>query len=555
MRWTASSRRTTQAAWGDVREKEVFQALLNDEEAVIKDLEKSYARALRDIETKIKILQADEMTQSKIYQVQYQKALKAQIEGIMEKLHGDNYTSVQQYLNECYKKSFVGTMYALHGQGMPVLAPIDKDAAVRAVMLDSHISGSLYEAMGVDTKKLKQAIRREISTGISTGASYDDIARNLRFATNAPLARTKTIVRTEGHRVQQASAADARNEAKKQGCDVLKQWDSTLDGNTRPTHRELDGQIRETDEPFEVDGKKADRPGEFGRPEEDINCRCVALTRARWGLDESELQTMKDRAKFFELDKTKNFQEFSEKYLKIPEKTDTIAAGVLPQPIESTEKHYKELLDSLKQISSNGNLVYNPVMNQSNALSESEIISALAGGDRTSGSCASVGLAYIGQKQGWNVLDFRDGESRRFFASSYNLRTLSMADGLKVLRAEGASSITVGNRLLKMCENGKEYYLSVGRHAAIVRKTDDGILQYLELQSSSRSGWINFNGNPRYTLKNRFGCSQTSGSSANYDFMIDLDDSDFETDDFRSLLGYINTTENEQRKGSNGTIK
>lgn len=537
------------------REKEVFQALLNDEEAVIKDLEKSYARALRDIETKIKILQADEMTQSKIYQVQYQKALKAQIEGIMEKLHGDNYTSVQQYLNECYKKSFVGTMYALHGQGMPVLAPIDKDAAVRAVMLDSHISGSLYEAMGVDTKKLKQAIRREISTGISTGASYDDIARNLRFATNAPLARTKTIVRTEGHRVQQASAADARNEAKKQGCDVLKQWDSTLDGNTRPTHRELDGQIRETDEPFEVDGKKADRPGEFGRPEEDINCRCVALTRARWGLDESELQTMKDRAKFFELDKTKNFQEFSEKYLKIPEKTDTIAAGVLPQPIESTEKHYKELLDSLKQISSNGNLVYNPVMNQSNALSESEIISALAGGDRTSGSCASVGLAYIGQKQGWNVLDFRDGESRRFFASSYNLRTLSMADGLKVLRAEGASSITVGNRLLKMCENGKEYYLSVGRHAAIVRKTDDGILQYLELQSSSRSGWINFNGNPRYTLKNRFGCSQTSGSSANYDFMIDLDDSDFETDDFRSLLGYINTTENEQRKGSNGTIK
>lgn len=537
------------------REKEVFQALLNDEEAVIKDLEKSYARALRDIETKIKILQADEMTQSKIYQVQYQKALKAQIEGIMEKLHGDNYTSVQQYLNECYKKSFVGTMYALHGQGMPVLAPIDQDAAVHAVMLDSHISGSLYEAMGVDTKKLKQAIRREISTGISTGASYDDIARNLRFATNAPLARTKTIVRTEGHRVQQASAADARNEAKKQGCDVLKQWDSTLDGNTRPTHRELDGQIRETDEPFEVDGKKADRPGEFGRPEEDINCRCVALTRARWGLDETELETMKDRAKFFGLDKTKNFQEFSEKYLKIPEKTDTIAAGVLPQPIESNEKHYKELLDSLKQISSNGNLVYNPVMNHSNALSESEIISALAGGDRTSGSCASVGLAYIGQKQGWNVLDFRDGESRRFFASSYNLRTLSMADGLKVLRAEGASSITVGNRLLKMCENGKEYYLSVGRHAAIVRKTDDGILQYLELQSSSRSGWINFNGNPRYTLKNRFGCSQTSGSSEKYDFMIDLDDSDFETDDFKSLLGYINTAENEQRKGSNGTIK
>lgn len=298
------------------REKEVLQTFLDDEDAAIKDLEKSYARALRDIETRIKILQADEMTQSKIYQVQYQQALKAQIEGIVEKLHSDNYTSVQRYLDECYKKGFVGTMYSLHGQGMPILAPIDQRAAFRAVMLDSRLSTNLYTAIGIDTSKLKQEIRREISVGISSGASYDEIARNLRFATNAPLSRTKTIVRTEGHRVQQASAAEARNEAKRQGCDVLKQWDSTLDANTRPTHRALDGQIRETDEPFEADGKKADRPGEFGRPEEDCNCRCVALTRAKWALDADELQTMKERAAFFGLDKTENFREFEEKYLK-----------------------------------------------------------------------------------------------------------------------------------------------------------------------------------------------------------------------------------------------
>lgn len=77
----------------------------------------------------------------------------------------------------------------------------------------------------------------------------------------------------------------------------------------------IDGQIREVGEPFEIDGKKAEYPGAFGRPEEDCNCRCVALTRARWGLDEAELQTMKERAKFFGLDKTENFKEFEEKYL------------------------------------------------------------------------------------------------------------------------------------------------------------------------------------------------------------------------------------------------
>ena len=323
------------------REKEVFEKLLTDEESVIKELEKSFQRALQDIETKIKILQADEMTQSKIYQIQYQRALKAQIEGIVEKLHGDNFTSIQQYLNECYTNAFVGTMYALHGQGMPILAPIDQDAAVRAVMTDSKISEGLYEALGVDSKALKKSIQREISVGLSSGATYAEITRNISFATGAPLSRAKTIVRTEGHRVQQASSADARDAAKAQGCSVVKQWDSTLDGKTRDTHRALDGQIRETDKPFESSsGRKARYPGDFGDPAEDCNCRCVALTRATWDLDESELKTLKDRAAFFGLDKTDSFKDFEKKYLKAAQTVDKsgksgiIEAGNLAIPMQ-----------------------------------------------------------------------------------------------------------------------------------------------------------------------------------------------------------------------------
>lgn len=89
-------------------------------------------------------------------------------------------------------------------------------------------------------------------------------------------------------------------------------WKSSLWGKSG----RIDGQIREVGEPFEIDGKKAEYPGEFGRPEEDCNCRCVALTRAKWALDADELQTMKDRAKFFGLDKAEGFREFEEKYLK-----------------------------------------------------------------------------------------------------------------------------------------------------------------------------------------------------------------------------------------------
>ena len=127
--------------------------------------------------------------------------------------------------------------------------------------------------------------------------------------------------------------------------------------------------------------------------------------------------------------------------------------------------------------------------------------------------------------------------------------------GMKTLKAEGASAMTVGKRLLKQCEPGKEYYLAVGRHASIVRKTNEGVLQYLELQSRNNSGWTDFNGNPGYTLKTRFGCSSASSMAAHYDFMLDLNDSNFNTDDFRSLLGYLNTDEKSQRKGIHGTIK
>ena len=196
-------------------------------------------------------------------------------------------------------------------------------------------------------------------------------------------------------------------------------------------------------------------------------------------------------------------------------------------------------------------VVFREVKKHLKALKENEIISALAGGDMTQGSCASLGLAYMGQKGGLNVLDFRDGASRSFFATTYNLEEISRLPGVTTHREIARSSTTAGNRLLKKVEDGKEYYLVCGRHAAIVRKADDGALQYLELQSARYSGWHNFDGNPRYTLKTRFG--ECSGYDVEA-FMIEVD-SFKDSDDLKQLLGYINTAENEQRKGTYGTIK
>ena len=144
---------------------------------------------------------------------------------------------------------------------------------------------------------------------------HSDIAKNIARYAKAPLGRAKTIVRTESHRIQQASKHDAQKAAKSKGANIVKQWNSTLDGDTRPSHRKLDGKFADVDGFFEMDGKKARYPGDFGDPAEDCNCRCQLLQRARIALDKDELKTIQERAKFFGLDKTDDLEDFKKKYL------------------------------------------------------------------------------------------------------------------------------------------------------------------------------------------------------------------------------------------------
>ena len=297
------------------REKEVYGQLLDNEDVVLRELKRQYELALREIVTRIRLLQSDELTQSRIYQIDYQKALKKQIEAILEKLHADEYDSIHKYLSSTYTDAYVGTMYAVHGQGVPVITPIDQNAAVKAIITDSKLKDTLYDSLGYDMAKLKKHVREEITRGIATSLPFAQIARNISNRTSLPLYNAKRIVRTEGHRIQQASADDARKMAISKGANVVKQWDASLDMATRPIHRQLDGQIREDDEPFEAGGYQVMYPGTFGIASQDCNCRCVALTRARAALDEKELETLKERAEFFGLDKTKDFNDFKEKYL------------------------------------------------------------------------------------------------------------------------------------------------------------------------------------------------------------------------------------------------
>lgn len=269
------------------REREVLLKQYKTEDDFLKDLESIYKQALDDINDRIKILQSSNL-QSKIYQKQYQEALKSQIESILEILHSREYTNIEEYLENCYRDAFVGALYDLQGQNVPLILPIDQEQVVKALQLDSQISEGLYKRLGVDIAALKKTIPEEISRGIASSLMYADIARNINNISNTGYSNAKRIVVTEGHRIQNESALECARQAKKRGADSVKIWDATLDGKTRPHHRQLNGQIREIEDPFEVDGKKAMFPGGFGDPAEDCNCRCVLRQEARWALDADE---------------------------------------------------------------------------------------------------------------------------------------------------------------------------------------------------------------------------------------------------------------------------
>ena len=140
------------------RQKAVQQSLLKDELAVIKELEKSYKKAIADIDSVITHLLARKDTenlQAIIYQVKYQRALKKELEGLLKELHDNNYKTIDEYLKGCYENAHIGTLFDLQGQGVPLMLPLDQEQMISAITLNSKISAPLYNHLGYNIEFLK----------------------------------------------------------------------------------------------------------------------------------------------------------------------------------------------------------------------------------------------------------------------------------------------------------------------------------------------------------------------------------------------------------------
>lgn len=207
---------------------------------------------------------------------------------------------------------------------------------------------------------------------------------------------------------------------------------------------------------------------------------------------------------------------------------------------------YMTIVDSLEK----QGVEYKPIQKINYERSSDEIISRLSGGDLTEGSCSSLALAYAGNKAGYDVLDFRDGESRKYFSSRDSIQKIADLPDVNSIVVRGFNDIESAHQLLDKTEQGKEYYLAAGRHAAIVRQNGNGY-EYLELQHPSNgNGWHTLDDN---ALTNRFGCF-SSRFFETPSFLMDVD-SMSNSQELRNILGFINTSDSNQRKGASGYVR
>lgn len=271
-------------------EKEIVQKQINDEQKVIYRLRDSYKIAMKDVEEKIQILQGRPQTQSVIYQLKYQQELQKQLENTFAKMSQEWYKDIDSYLKGCYEEGFFETMYSLHNQGIPIILPFNQEEMAQMAAQSDYEGIKLSQKLYDDAIETARISRQEMTRGIANNEDWATIANRISKRGGIAVYNATRIVRTESGRIHSEVRMKTMMKAKDEGADVVKQWDSTVDGRTRSTHIHLDGQLRELDQPFKSpSGATAMYPRGFGVAAEDINCRCELMQRARWALDKSEI--------------------------------------------------------------------------------------------------------------------------------------------------------------------------------------------------------------------------------------------------------------------------
>ena len=145
--------------------------------------------------------------------------------------------------------------------------------------------GGKTARMLAENKELRwnrQKLTSAVAQGIIQGESVPQMTKRLESVAAMDHRAAIRNVRTMVTGAQNAGRMDAAKRARDMGIGLTNVWMATLDMRTRHEHRVLDGQRREIDEPFEVEGEKIKYPGDPDAPAHLVyNCRCTLVQQVK----------------------------------------------------------------------------------------------------------------------------------------------------------------------------------------------------------------------------------------------------------------------------------
>lgn len=481
------------------------------------------------------------------------EALQIQTQNSLETMFAQQMGTMKKALSDVYASGYYHTAYAVQ-QGFGLgwdIAGLDQAQIEKVLSKPWAVDGYNFSTRIWNSKtKLIGEVHNELSKNLLTGADPQKAIDSLAKKMGTSKSNAGRLVMTEQAYFSSAAQKDCFNDLDVEEYEIV----ATLDSHTSDICRSLDGKV------FKMSDYK---PG-VTAPPFHVYCRSTtaphfkenfdAGERAARGADEKTYYVPDDvtysewKKAFVDGDKS-GFAEVQKNHFSRTEKRGTIKP-----------KEQSEAAKFIEQACTTENVEHRAVQALPKQLTSDEIIERLAGGDMTQGSCSSLAFAYIGNKNGLDVLDFRDGGSRRVFSMNKNIMKMLELPGVEGSITKVKKEVQGTIDVLKNLELNKEYYLATGKHAAIVRKLDTGY-QYLELQSKYQNGWMPFEryGSMATTLNKRFGCRKTVDKSFGYVWertviLMDVD-SFKDNEEFEQLLGYINTAVDKQRKGALGDVR
>lgn len=481
------------------------------------------------------------------------EALQIQTQNSLETMFAQQMGTMKKALSDVYASGYYHTAYTVQ-QGFGLgwdIAGLDQAQIEKVLSKPWAVDGYNFSTRIWNSKtKLIGEVQNELSKNLLTGADPQKAIDSLAKKMGTSKSNAGRLVMTEQAYFGSAAQKDCFNDLDVEEYEIV----ATLDSHTSDICRSLDGKV------FKMSDYK---PG-VTAPPFHVYCRSTtaphfkenfdAGERAARGADGKTYYVPDDvtysewKKAFVDGDKS-GFEEVRKNHFSRTEKRGTIKP-----------KEQSEAAKFIEQACTTENVEHRAVQALPKQLTSDEIIERLAGGDMTQGSCSSLAFAYIGNKNGFDVLDFRDGGSRRVFSMNKNIMKMLELPGIEGSITKVKKEVQGTIDVLKNLELNKEYYLATGKHAAIVRKLDTGY-QYLELQSKYQNGWMPFEryGSMAATLNKRFGCRKTVDKSFGYVWertviLMDVD-SFKDNEEFEQLLGYINTAVDKQRKGALGDVR